>query len=180
MVVSFLKNRVYVKNGDITKEKTEAIVNAAKSTLLGGGGVDGAIHCAGGKKILEECKVIRKTEYPKGLPTGEAVITSGGNLKARRVIHTVGPVFGKENGNESILLANCYKNSLALAAEYKLTSISFPSISTGAFYYPKNLAAKVSSQAVKEFLAKNEFINRVVLVFFSQSDAQEFLKHKVF
>ena len=176
----FLNNRVLIKVGDITKEKTDAIVNAANSTLLGGGGVDGAIHRVGGKEILEECKKIRKTIYPNGLPTGKAVITKGGNLEARFVIHTVGPIYGQENGLEAELLANSYKNSLQIASEHNLESIAFPSISTGAFYYPKHEAAKIASQTIKTFLENDSQIKTVHLVFFSESDAKKFLKHQIF
>src|ERR687897_2922391 len=109
-----MHERLIVKVGDITKEAVDAIVNAANSTLLGGGGVDGAIHARGGSQILEECKRIRATDYPKGLPTGEAVITSGGNLPAKYVIHTVGPVYGMSHGRDAELLRDCYLNSLAL------------------------------------------------------------------
>src|SRR5712672_1773839 len=117
MVESFLNGRVIVKVGDLTREETDAIVNAANSTLLGGGGVDGAIHDGGGPQILEECKEIRRTRFPKGFPTGEAIITSGGNLPARYVIHTVGPIKGRAGERDSELLAACYRNSLALAVE---------------------------------------------------------------
>ncbi len=116
--------------GDITKQETEAIVNAANSSLLGGGGVDGAIHRAGGPKILEECRKLG------GCPTGEARITTGGNLKARYVIHTVGPVYHDGKRSEAELLSNAYRNSLALASQHKLRSVAFPSISTGAYGYP--------------------------------------------
>jgi O-acetyl-ADP-ribose deacetylase (regulator of RNase III) len=180
MEQEFLNNRVKVKVGDITLENVDAIVNAANSTLLGGSGVDGAIHRAGGKQILDECRKIRRTKYPDGLPTGEAVITSGGNLTARFVIHTVGPIFGRNNGNDAELLANCYKNSLALAVENNLLTIAFPSISTGAFGYPKHEAAAVSSTAIKDFLAENENLREIRLVFFSQPDAQNFIKHQKF
>src|ERR1700756_5571358 len=108
--------RIVVKVGDLTREATDAIVNAANSSLMGGGGVDGAIHRAGGPAILEACKRIRETTHPRGLPTGEAVITPGGNLPARFVIHTVGPIFGRHDGAEPSLLAACYENSIALAA----------------------------------------------------------------
>ncbi|HRH41913.1 MAG TPA: macro domain-containing protein, partial [Pyrinomonadaceae bacterium] len=111
----FLDDRVVIRVGDITQEDVDVIVNAANWTLLGGGGVDGAIHDAGGEQIYEECKKIRETRYPKGLPTGEAVITSGGNLKAKFVIHTVGPICGRDKQNEAAQLANCYRNSLELA-----------------------------------------------------------------
>jgi O-acetyl-ADP-ribose deacetylase (regulator of RNase III) len=180
MEQEFLGGRVKIKVGDITLEDVDAIVNAANSTLLGGGGVDGVIHDAGGKQILEECKEIRRTQYPNGLPTGEAVITSGGNLTAQFVIHTVGPIFGRNDGDEAELLANCYKNSLALAVENDLKTIAFPSISTGAYGYPKHEAARVSSEAIKEFLARNKSLQEIRLVFFSQSDAQNFIKHQKF
>jgi O-acetyl-ADP-ribose deacetylase (regulator of RNase III) len=180
MKQDFLNGRVIVKVGDITQEKTDVIVNAANSTLLGGGGVDGAIHQAGGRRILEECQEIRRNKYPKGLPTGEAVITGGGNLPARFVIHTVGPVYRMNDGKDAELLANCYKNSLALAVENNLISISFPSISTGAFSYPKHEATQISSQAIKNFLAKDISIKQVNLVFFSSADAEKFLKHQKF
>ena len=180
MEKKFLNGKVIVKVGDITEEKTDAIVNAANKTLLGGGGVDGAIHRVGGKQILDECKKIRETEYPNGLPTGEAVITNGGDLPAKFVIHTVGPIYGRENGNDAELLANSYKNSLQTVIENDLKTISFPSISTGAFYYPKHEAARISSRAIKEFLTENDSIETVYLVFFSKSDAEMFLKHQEF
>jgi O-acetyl-ADP-ribose deacetylase (regulator of RNase III) len=180
MEQEFLDNRVKVKVGDITLENVDAIVNAANSTLLGGGGVDGAIHRAGGKQILEECREIRRIKYPDGLPTGESVITSGGNLTARFVIHTVGPIFGSNDGSDAKLLADCYKNSLALAIENNLATIAFPSISTGAFGYPKHEAAGVSSQTIKDFLAENENLREIRLVFFSEPDANNFIKHQKF
>lgn len=180
MQKEFLNNRVIVKVGDITQEKTEAIVNAANSTLLGGGGVDGAIHRKGGARITEECREIRRAKFPDGLPTGEAVITGGGNLAARFVIHTVGPIYGMNGGEDARLLADCYRNSLALAAAKNLQTIAFPSISTGAFSYPKHETAAVSSKAIAEFLERNEIISRVHLVFFSESDASVFLKHHCF
>lgn len=179
MKESFLDGKVVVCIGDITEQETEAIVNAANSTLLGGGGVDGAIHRKGGPKILEECKEIRKTHYPEGLPTGKAVITSGGNLKARFVIHTVGPIYGMNQGRDAELLADCYRNSLLLASGNNLQTIAFPSISTGAFYYPKREAAQVSSQTIKEFISANPVFSQIRLVFFSESDADIFLKFNV-
>lgn len=181
MKKEFLNGRVVVKVGDITKEKTDAIVNAANAALLGGGGVDGAIHRGGGKKILEECKKIRQTVYPNGLPTGEAVMTTGGNLDAEFVIHTVGPIYGRENGNEAELLADCYKNCLNLAAQNNLKTVAFPSISTGAFYFPKDEAAKISSTSIKYFLTNSDnTVEKVHLVFFSETDADVFLKHHNF
>jgi len=166
--------------GDITQQDVTAIVNAANSTLLGGGGVDGAIHHAGGPKILEACKQIRKTIYPGGLPTGQAVHTTGGNLPAKYVIHTVGPIYGREPEHDSELLAACYQNSLKLARQHTMSSIAFPSISTGAFGYPKPEAAKVSSAAIKQFLSADEQIEQVRLVFFQQRDAREFLQYQEF
>ncbi len=180
MKQEFLNGKVVVKVGDITKEKTDAIVNAANSTLLGGGGVDGAIHDAGGKQILEECRKIRRDKFPNGLPTGEAVITSGGNLAAKFVIHTVGPIYGRNQDNDAELLAESYNNSLALGVEYDLETISFPSISTGVFGYPKHEAAKTASRAIKDFLSQNETIKQINLVFFSAADAEKFIKHQDF
>ena len=177
---SFLTGRVLVLVGDITQQDVTAIVNAANSTLLGGGGVDGAIHSAGGPKILEECKQIRKTTYPDGLPTGEAVLTTGGNLPAKYVIHTVGPIYGREPERESELLAACYQNSLKLARQHAVSSIAFPSISTGAFGYPKAEAAKIASAAIKEFLTADEQIEQVRLVFFQERDARVFLQFQEF
>lgn len=136
--------------GDITKESTDAIVNAANSTLLGGGGVDGAIHRAGGPEILAACQKIRARQG--GCPTGEAVITPGGRLPARYVIHTVGPVWRGGDRGEAEALASCYRNSLRLAAAHGIRSIAFPSISTGAFGYPVDEAAAVAVSAVAGFL----------------------------
>lgn len=178
--MNFLNNRVVVAVGDITLEKTDAIVNAANSTLLGGGGVDGAIHSRGGKRILEECREIRRLQFPKGLPTGEAVITSGGNLPAQFVIHTVGPIYRMNAGQDEKLLANCYFNSLKLAVENNLSTIAFPSISTGAFAYPRHEAAQIASSAIKNFLENDQIIEQVRLVFFSESDAAKFIKHQNF
>ena len=180
MKETFWDGRLIIKTGNIAAEDADAIVNAANSTLLGGGGVDGAIHSAGGQQILHECEEIRRTKYPKGLPTGLAVITSGGNLKARFVIHTVGPIFGIDKEREAEQLADCYKNSLALAVENNLQTIAFPSISTGAFGYPKHEAARISSQTVKDFLESVGKLKEVRLVFFSETDALKFFKHKVF
>ena len=177
---AFAGGRVGVRVGDITKEAVDAVVNAANLTLLGGGGVDGAIHRAGGPQILEECKEIRRTRYPEGLPTGEAVITSGGLLPARHVIHTVGPVWGREAGREAELLAACYRNSLALAAAHGLETLAFPSISTGAFSYPREEAAAVSSAAIAGFLEGHDSVREVRLVFFSRGDMNVFLRNHKF
>ncbi len=180
MTNEFLNGLVEIKVGDITEEKTDVIVNAANWTLFGGGGVDGAIHRKGGKEILRECEAIRKTLYPDGLPTGEAVKTNGGKLPAKFVIHTVGPIYGRERQNEADLLKKSYLNSLIIAAENGLKSIAFPSISTGAFYYPKHEAAAVVSSILSEFSKEKTSILKIVLVFFSQSDAETFLKHQTF
>jgi O-acetyl-ADP-ribose deacetylase (regulator of RNase III) len=177
---SFFDGRVLVLVGDITRLDVDAIVNAANSTLLGGGGVDGAIHDAGGPAILNECRKIRETDYPEGLPTGEAVITTGGNLPAKYVIHTVGPIYGREPERQAELLAACYQNSLLLARRHQLSSIAFPSISTGAFGYPKIEAAKVASTAIKNFLFADDQIRQVRLVFFLQRDARVFLQYQEF
>ena len=177
---SFLADRVLVVIGDITRQDVTAIVNAANWTLLGGGGVDGAIHHEGGPQILEECKEIRKTVYPDGLPTGQAVITTGGKLLAKYVIHTVGPIYGRQPEREAELLAACYQNSLLLARQHQISSIAFPSISTGAFGYPKPNAAKISSGAIKDFLSTDQQIEQVRLVFFQQRDARVFLEYQEF
>jgi O-acetyl-ADP-ribose deacetylase (regulator of RNase III) len=177
---SFHAGRVLVVVADITRQDAGAIVNAANSSLLGGGGVDGAIHRAGGPQILEACREIRKTVYPDGLPTGKAVITMGGNLPAKYVIHTVGPIYGHDPERESDLLAACYQNSLLLAREHQISSIAFPSISTGAFGYPKSEAAKISSKTIQTFLSEDEQIEQVRLVFFQQKDARAFLEYHEF
>jgi O-acetyl-ADP-ribose deacetylase (regulator of RNase III) len=177
---TFLDGRVQVVVGDITKQDVEAIVNAANSSLLGGGGVDGAIHRAGGPEILEECREIRRTRFPEGLPTGEAVITTGGKLSALYVIHTVGPIFGEQHGKEAELLANCYHNSLTLAVEKNLTSVAFPAISTGVYGYPLDQAAEVSSRTIENFLATDRQLKEVRLVFFQARDAEVFLRNQKF
>lgn len=176
----FLEGRVRVVTGDITSHDVTAIVNAANSTLLGGGGVDGAIHRMGGPQILVECKQIRETTHPNGLPTGEAVITTGGNLAAQYVIHTVGPIYGRNPAREAELLAACYENSLRLARQYAVATLAFPSISTGAYGYPKPEAAAISSQSIKNFLAADKQIQEVRLVFFQPGDARVFLQYQEF
>jgi len=169
------KTRVRLVRGDITNMETDAIVNAANSSLMGGGGVDGAIHRRGGPTILEECKKIRATEWPQGLPTGKAVITSGGNLKAKYVIHTVGPVWRGGNQGEPELLAQAYQNSLKLASEKGLKTVAFPSISTGAYGYPIKQAARVAIGAVKTFLEKEDMLDEVVFVLFSERAFRAYL-----
>ena len=162
--------------GDITDVETDVIVNAANSSLMGGGGVDGAIHRKGGSKILEECKRIRATEWPDGLPTGKAVITSGGNLKAKHVIHTVGPVWLGGFHVEAELLKQAYKNSLRLAVAKGLKTIAFPSISTGAYGYPIEDASRIAVRTVKEFLEKEDKLEKVVFVLFSERDFEIYLE----
>ena len=176
----FLEGRVRVFVGDITEQDVEAVVNAANSSLLGGGGVDGAIHRAGGPEILQECREIRRTRFPEGLPTGEAVITTGGKLLALYVIHTVGPIYGEHRGKEAELLANCYHNSLTLAVEKNLSSIAFPAISTGVYGYPQEEAAEVSSKTIENFLATDRQLKEVRLVFFQARDAEVFVEHQKF
>ncbi len=161
---------------DITDIEADAIVNAANSSLMGGGGVDGAIHRKGGPKILEECKRIRATEWPDGLPTGKAVITSGGNLKAKYVIHTVGPVCLGGFHVEAELLKQAYKNSLKLAVAKGIKTIAFPSISTGAYGYPVEDASQIAVGTVKDFLEKEDKLERVVFVLFSENDYQVYLQ----
>ena len=161
--------------GDITKQDTEAIVNAANSSLMGGGGVDGAIHRAGGPAILEECKQIIARQGR--LPTGKAVITTGGNLKASYVIHTVGPIWRGGNKGEPELLASAYHESLKLAADNNLASVSFPSISTGAYGYPVDRASRVAIRAVDAFLRQRATsLREVVLVVF---DSQTFTAYSL-
>lgn len=162
--------------GDITEIEADAIVNAANSSLMGGGGVDGAIHRRGGPKIAEECRRIRETEWPDGLPTGKAVITSGGNLKAKHVIHTVGPVWMGGFHVEAELLKQAYRNSLKLAAAKGLKTVAFPSISTGAYGYPIEEASREALKTVKDFLEKEDRLDRVMLVLFSEGDFQVYLE----
>jgi O-acetyl-ADP-ribose deacetylase (regulator of RNase III) len=156
--------RIEVVQGDITRVETDAIVNAANSSLMGGGGVDGAIHRAGGSTILEACKAIvaRQGECP----AGEAVITTGGNLPAKYVIHTVGPVWHGGNRNEELKLADCYRNSLALAVANNCCSVAFPNISTGVYRFPKELAAQIAVETVKQFLTTHPSIGKVLFVCF--------------
>ncbi|MEY1637938.1 O-acetyl-ADP-ribose deacetylase [Tenuifilum osseticum] len=150
--------------GDITQMDVDAIVNAANESLLGGGGVDGAIHRAAGPQLLEECRAIG------GCPTGEARITKGYNLNARYVIHTVGPIWRGGQHNETLLLRHAYVNSLKLAQKHGLKSIAFPNISTGVYHFPKQSAAQIAIRAVEEFVTKNPLPERVVFVCFDQEN----------
>ena len=167
------KTKVSMVQGDITRQATDAIVNAANSSLMGGGGVDGAIHRAGGPAILEECKKI--VAQQGSLPTGKAVITTGGNLKSQYVIHTVGPFWHGGSRNEAELLQNAYYECLELAAENKLDSISFPSISTGAYGYPVDEAAKIALSTVVSFLKEQATsLKDVVFVLFDSRTYQSY------
>lgn len=177
---TFLNGRVVVLVGDISQQRVSALVNAANWTLLGGGGVDGVIHRVGGPEILQACQKIRETQYPDGLPTGKAIATTAGNLPAEYVIHTVGPIYGRDPENQADLLADCYRNSLELAAALRIPSVAFPSISTGAFGYPRDEAAGVASRAIKEFLSRNSCVQEVRLVFFLKNDARVFLQFQNF
>jgi len=177
---TFLNGCVSVLIGDITQQQVDAVVNAANSTLLGGGGVDGAIHQAGGPEILAECQELRRTRYSDGLPIGEAVITTAGNMPARHVIHTVGPVYSTAGEQATDFLAACYRNSLSLAVQHNLSTIAFPAISTGIYGYPREEAAAVASQSIADFLATDSSLSQVRFVFFAQRDAAVFLTHQTF
>ncbi len=163
-------SRITLVQGDITKLKVDAIVNAANSSLMGGGGVDGAIHRAGGPVILDECRQIVARQGR--CETGEAVITSGGNLPAKQVIHTVGPVWHGGNNNEADLLRNAYLNSLKLAVENGVETIAFPNISTGVYGYPKEEAAEIAVRTVTEFLRENKQLQQVYFVCFDEENLQ--------
>ena len=168
-----MHSNIIIKTGDITKEKVCAIVNAANSSLMGGGGVDGAIHRAGGPEILEACRIIRKERYPDGLPTGEAVATTAGTLPADYVIHTVGPIYIRCGENCATLLASCYIDSLQVAGKLGCQSIAFPAISTGIYGYPKDEAASIAYEAVKDFLESGYDI-KVIFLFHNSSDESLF------
>ena len=167
-----MKPIIELIKGDITKINADAIVMAANSSLLGGGGVDGAIHRAGGKQILEECMVIRNRQGK--CKTGEAVVTSGGNLSAKYVIHTVGPIWNNDVEKCSKLLANCYKNSLKLAESLNVKTIAFPNISTGVYRFPKELAAKIAVQEVQDF--ESDVIEKVIFVCFDEENVEIYRK----
>src|SRR5579863_5245496 len=164
----FGKTRIVLKQGDLTTEKVDAIVNAANTSLLGGGGVDGAIHRAGGPAILEECQAIRARQG--GCKTGEAVITTGGRLPARHIIHAVGPVWNGGSRGERELLAAAYRNSLLLAVEHRLSTVAFPNISTGIYGFPKDQAAEIAVTTVTEFLGEHPEMKEVVFACFDQAN----------
>ena len=161
---------ITILKGDITKLETDAIVNAANSSLMGGGGVDGAIHRAGGPQILKECMEIRNRQGE--CKTGEAVITSAGNMKARFVIHTVGPVWKGGKNREPELLANAYRNSLQLAVAHQCKSIAFPNISTGIYGFPKQQAAEIAMQTVNSFIKEDKVLDEVVFVCYDEENLQ--------
>ncbi len=158
----------------MTGQDVDAIVNAANSSLMGGGGVDGAIHRWGGSQIDEECRALRREQWPDGLPAGKAVITSGGRLKARHVIHTVGPIWKGGDQGERGELADCYANSLILVKEKMLKSVAFPSISTGAYGYPIEAASRIALTTVKEFVEREGWPPEVVFVLFSSRDLETY------
>jgi O-acetyl-ADP-ribose deacetylase (regulator of RNase III) len=159
-------NRIEPIKGDITKLAVDAIINAANTSLLGGGGVDGAIHSAAGLELLEECRTL------KGCPTGEAKITKGYFLPAKFVIHTVGPVWRGGKNNEEMLLVSCYHRSLQIAVDHKLRTIAFPNISTGIYGFPKLKAAEIAIEEVKNFLNTNYQIEKVIFVAFDEENYQ--------
>jgi len=160
--------RISILKGDITKLQVDAIVNAANTQLKGGGGVDGAIHRAGGPQILEECRQIIARQGRCN--TGEAVVTSAGRLPAKHVIHTVGPYWNGGKRNEEQLLANCYLNSLKLAIQHQVKTIAFPNISTGVYHFPKPLAADIAVKTVQDFFSQNDFIEELIFVCFDEEN----------
>jgi O-acetyl-ADP-ribose deacetylase (regulator of RNase III) len=163
-----MDKRIKLQQGDITKLQVNAIVNAANSSLMGGGGVDGAIHRAGGKQILEEC--IKIVDRQGRCKTGQAALTTGGKLPAKYVIHTVGPVWNGGKNNEPQLLANCYTNSLNIAAANGVETIAFPNISTGVYRFPKQPAAKIAVKTVDDFLHTNQYVKEVVFICFDDEN----------
>ena len=172
----FLEGLLVVKSGDITLERTDVIVNAANKELMGGGGVDGAIHRAGGSGILEECQRIRREEYPGGLSVGGVVMTLGGKLKAKYVFHTVGPKWKGGGYGEEEDLRRCYQNCLRLGEEKGIERITFPSISTGVYGYPKEKAWEVSARSVKDWLEGGGVMKEVVFIFFEKKDEMGFIE----
>jgi O-acetyl-ADP-ribose deacetylase (regulator of RNase III) len=170
-----MMDRIIIKTGDITKENVCVIVNAANSSLMGGGGVDGAIHRAGGHQIREACRKIRKEKYPDGLPPGDAVATTAGNLPANYVIHTVGPIYHQCGESCAALLASCYTQSLKVAVELGCKDIAFPAISTGIYGYPKEKAARIAYEAVNIFLESEDKM-KVYFIFHNHDDKEIFEK----
>lgn len=169
--------RLTLVQGDITEQAVDAIVNAANSSLMGGGGVDGAIHRRGGPAIKEECRRIRETRYPDGLPPGQAVSTTAGNLPAHRVVHTVGPVWRDGTKGEDDVLASAYRTSLECAREEGLRTMAFPSISTGAYGFPIDRAARIALRTVHDYLQQHpDAFDKVRFVLFSKADLDEYTK----
>jgi O-acetyl-ADP-ribose deacetylase (regulator of RNase III) len=164
------KQRIELVKGDITSLEADAIVNAANKSLLGGGGVDGAIHKAAGPDLLAECKTLN------GCETGQSKITGGYRLRAKYIIHTVGPVWYGGLNDETILLASCYQTSLALAKENKIKTIAFPGISTGVYRFPKDLAALIAVNETRRFLSKNSFPERVIFVAYNDDNYETYRK----
>ncbi|WP_319561492.1 O-acetyl-ADP-ribose deacetylase [Marispirochaeta sp.] len=169
-----IEERIELMQGDITTLQVDAIVNAANSSLMGGGGVDGAIHRAGGAAILAACREIRQNQYPHGMPAGKAVITTAGNLSAKYVIHTVGPRWGGDETAARRHLAEAYGNSLELALQNRCKSIAFPAVSTGVYGFPKKLAAPIAYGTVSTFLREHDLPKKVIFVFFSLGDLEIF------
>ncbi len=174
----YLQGRIVITVGDITTWDADVIVNAANPSLMGGGGVDGAIHRAGGSKILEECKEIQQELYPDGLPVGEAVVTTAGNMRAKYVIHTVGPVWCGGDAGESEKLKKCYLNSLKVAENENCKTIAFPAISTGVYGYPKKEASVVVNSALSDYFRKsNSPLDKIYLIFFDGEDFRLFTEN---
>jgi len=172
----YFGGRLRVLHGDITALEVDAVVNAANSSLMGGGGVDGAIHRAGGPAILEACREIRTRQYPDGLPPGKAVITPGGNLPARYVIHTVGPVWGGGHQDERKILEDAYRNSLTLAEETGIHTLAFPAVSTGVYGFPRELAAPIVFRVMKAHIERKSLPRKIFLVFSSRENARVFME----
>jgi len=175
--MQWFNGRIEASSGDITTFKVDAVVNAANSSLLGGGGVDGAIHRAGGPDILAECRRIRDAQYPSGLPVGEAVASGAGKLPCRWVIHTVGPVWKGGQNREEELLAAAYRNSLELATELGAQSLAYPAISTGIYGFPQDKAARVTWMTLPPLLSSRKLPWKIYLVFFSAAALSTFLKN---
>ncbi|MDR1894301.1 MAG: O-acetyl-ADP-ribose deacetylase [Spirochaetales bacterium] len=171
----YFDHSLKIMTGDITRIKAQGIVNAANSGLLGGGGVDGAIHAAGGPAILSACRELRRTAYPEGLPPGQAALTTAGNLPAAWVIHTVGPVWqGGDQGEEETLKA-AYANCLRLAGQKELESLSFPAVSTGVYGFPKDRAARIVLEIMKDHFSSGGLPHQIMLVYFTRRDAEVLL-----
>ena len=172
--------RIQAKVADITQLEVDAVVNAANGSLMGGGGVDGAIHRAGGPAILAECKELRRTRYPDGLPVGEAAATTAGGMPARYVIHTVGPVWHGGTSGEPEKLRSCYRNALKTAAELGCKTIAFPAISTGVFGYPPDKASAEASAEVAAFLAEDASLALVLFALFNDAAYDTFIDNAAF